>query len=409
MTSLFDPAIADDPFDFYAEKHAARCPVHFDDHLDQHVVLGFGEAREVLNDPSKFSSVPARMRGIDPAVAMAYANEMTTKGWGRAATLQRTDPPAHTRYRRLLGKVFTPRRVKELTPRIDELAHQLIDAFVERGRCEFVGEFALPLPGIIIAEQLGLDASQYLTFKKWADAMLATAQRPKMTVDEAIAIAQVELEAQHFLADVFEDRRVNPTDDLISALVHSHGEDDEPLTIEELQSLMHQLVTGGFETTTSAIGHGLWHLIEHPDQMAKLRSDQSLLPNAIEEILRFDSPVQGLWRRTACPASVAGSEIDEQRAVMVRFGAANRDPRMFEDPDRFDITRADAKNHIAFGFGVHFCVGAALARQELMSSFTAVLDRLDNIELAEPLESPAHEYSVFLRPLKALLLSFTAR
>jgi cytochrome P450 len=407
MTSLFDPEVSDDPFAFYADKHAGKCPVHFDEHLDQHIVLGFPEARDVLVDTGTFSSIPARMRGIDPAVATAYANEMTSKGWGRALTLQRTDPPTHTRYRRLLGKVFTPRRVKDLTPRIDELAHQLIDGFIERGTCEFIGDFALPLPGVVIAEQLGLDASQYRTFKSWADAMLATAQRPKMTVEEAVGIAQVELEAQHFLAKVFEDRRANPTDDLISALVHAHGEDDEPLTTEELQSLMHQLVTGGFETTTSAIGHGLWHLIEHPEQMAMLRKDRSLLPNAIEEILRFDSPVQGLWRRTACPASVAGSDIDEQRAVMVRFGAANRDPRVFDDPDRFDITRSDAKNHMAFGFGVHFCVGAALARQELVSAFTAVLDRLDNIELAETLESPAHEYSVFLRPLKALPLRFT--
>jgi cytochrome P450 len=274
-----------------------------------------------------------------------------------------------------------------------------------------VSDFALPLPGIIICEQLGLDATQYPTFKRWADAMLASAQRV-LTVEEAIEEAVIELEAQRHLAAEFDRRRDDPIDDLISALVHAHqppdgeGGEDEPLTIEELQDLMHQLITGGFETTTAALGTGLWLLLRHPDQLAKLRADRTLLNNFIDESLRFDSPVAGLWRTTTCPVTVAGTEIPADASVMVRYAAANRDEKKFDNPDVFDIERPNAKDHVAFGWGNHFCVGAWLARAELRIAFTALLDRLEDIELARPLDDIPHEFSFMLRPLKELPIRF---
>ena len=190
--------------------------------------------------------------------------------------------------------------------------------------------------------------------------------------------------------------------------MHAHGDDEEPFTVHELQDLMHQLITGGFETTTGALAKGMLLLVRHPDQADKLRADPDLVKNFVEETLRFDSPVQGLWRNAVCPAHVGGVVIPAGASVMVRYGAANRDPRVFDEPDRFDVTRADAKNHVAFGFGNHFCVGAALARQEMLSSFTMLLDRLHDIELDEPLPVPAHEPSFFLRPMKRLPLRFRA-
>jgi cytochrome P450 len=406
--SLFDADVVEDPFAFYAAQHAAKCPVHHDAGMNQYIVTAYDEAREVLSDPKRFSSKPAALRGFDPEVMAAYANEIATNGWGRVLTLQRCDPPEHTHYRRMLGKVFTPSRVKALTPRIDEVAHELIDAFIDRGTCEWVSEFALPLPGVIIAEQLGLDRAQYRTFKRWADAMLALTQRP-YTREEAIAIAQDELEAQHYIAAAIGERRANPTEDLISALANTTGDDGSFLTMPELQSLMHQLITGGFETTTSSIAHGVLMLIQHPEQLQLLRDQPELMGNAVEEILRFDSPVHGLWRKATGETELAGVTIPASASVMVRYGAANRDPLVFDEPDRFDITRHDAKKHVAFGAGVHFCVGAALARQEIVSSLTALVARLDDIRLAEPLPEPAHDYSVFLRPLKELKLAFTAR
>ena len=372
------------------------------------MIGGHTEARAALMDVATFSSRPARKLGAPDPGTLAYLQVLSEKGWARTPTLQRTDPPVHTHYRKLLNRVFTPARVKELTPRIEEIATALVDEFAAAGRCEFVSDFALPLPGILIAEQIGLSPSEYKTFRRWADAMLSLAQRP-MSVDEAVAEAEIEVEAQHFLAEEFERRRAHPTDDLISLLVNAHGDDEEPFTVQELQDLMHQLITGGFETTTGALAAGMLLLVQHPEQMARLQDEPDLLKNFIEEALRFDSPVQGLWRQAACPASVGGVEIPEGASVMVRYGCANRDPSVFEDPDTFDITRADARNHVAFGFGNHFCVGAALARQEMLTGFSTILARLDHIELAEPLPSPAHDASFFLRPMKQLPLRFTAR
>lgn len=399
MPGLADPSVQDDPFDYYAER-LAQCPVWHEADIDQWVIGGLAEARDALMDVGTFSSRPG---GRKPSAAtMAYHQALVERGWPRQATLQRTDPPVHTRYRKLVNRVFTPAAVREFTPHIDEIAAELVERIAADGGCEFVADFALPLPGIFIAEQLGLDRANYRTFRRWADAMLALAQRPQMSVEEALEEVEVELEAQHFLAREFERRRAEPGDDLISMLVHAHGDDEEPFTMHELQDLMHQLVTGGFETTTAALSAGMWLLVQHPDQQQLLRERPELMGNFIEEVLRFDAPVQGLWRQATCPVQVAGVEIPQGAAVMMRFGAANRDPRVFDEPDRFDITRPNARNHAAFGFGAHFCVGAALARQEMVSAFSALLTRFESIELAEPLTAPVHEPSIFLRPMRRL-------
>lgn len=408
IASLLDPEVQDDPFSTYATMREL-CPVFFMPEMDLHVVTRFEDAKQVLTDPATFSNNPSA-RGARPSEsAKAAAKVFREQGWVRARTLQRTDPPVHTRYRRLLAGAFTKRRVRSLVPRMDELCHQLIDGFIDRGEVEFVNEFALPLPGIVICEQLGLDASEYPRFKRWADAMLAATQRV-LSVEEATTQAEIELDAQHHLKQEFERRREQPTDDLISALVTSEVDGtSEHLSIEELQDLMHQLITGGFETTTAALSTGMWLLLRYPDQMEKLRADGSLLENFIDESLRFDSPVAGLWRTAVCPATVAGTEIPADSSVMVRYAAANRDGDRFEDPDRFDIERHNAGDHLAFGWGNHYCVGAQLARAELRSAFRALLDRLDRIELARPLDELPHEPSFFLRPMKELPLRFEPR
>jgi cytochrome P450 len=407
MSGLTDPRVQDDPFDYYRER-LAGCPVWHEDDIDLYVIGGHPELREAAQNVGTFSSAPVRAKAGPIESALVYQQELAEKGWPRQSTLQRTDPPVHTRYRKMLNRVFTPAAVKGFTPQLEQITHECIDAIATKGECEFVADIALPVPGVFIAEQMGLDRADYRRFRRWADAMLAQAQR-RLTVDEARIEAGHELEAQHFLANEFEKRRAQPTDDLISMVVHSHGEDEEPFTMGELQDLMHQLITGGFETTTAALAAGMLLLVEHPDQLQLLRERPELMGNFVEEVLRFDSPVQGLWRTSTCPAQVAGVDIPANKAVMMRYGAANRDPRVFDAPDRFDITRHNARNHTAFGFGNHFCVGAALARQEMITVFTIVLDRLDNFELAEPLPSPLHEPSIFLRPMKRLPLRFTAK
>lgn len=407
MPKLSDLDIQDDPFGYYSQRLGV-CPVWHEDDVDLYVVGGMEEARATLTDPTTFSSAPARRTaGVNP-VAVAYVRALAERGWGRAVTLQRTDPPVHTRYRKVLNRVFTPARVRSMVPAIESIVHELIDQFIDSGRCEFVADLALPLPGIFIAEQLGLDRSQYKTFRRWAEAMLCLANRPHMTMEEAMAEVEVELEAQHYLAAECERRRAEPGDDLISLIVHAHA-DSEPFTMNELQDLMHQLVTGGFETTTGGLATAMHLLATHPDQQALLRSRPELLANFIEEALRFDSPVQGLWRTSTCAASIAGVEIPGGSSVMVRYGAANRDPAIFTDPERFDITRDNANQHIAFGLGAHFCLGAALARQEMTSAFEILLARTEHIELDGDLPQPLHDPSFFLRPMKALPIRFTSR
>ena len=324
MAGLSDPVIQDDPYEYYRQR-TTDCPVWHEHELDAYVVGGHAEAKEALFDVARF---PQRSgsRGMGDESAAAFDRVLAERGWRRTPTLQRTDPPVHTRYRKLINRVFTPARVRDLTPHMEEIVHALIDRFIDAGTCEFVTQFALPMPGTLIAEQLGLERSQYETFRRWADAMLALANR-KMTVEEAIAEAEIELEAQHFLAAEFERRRTEPRDDLISRLVHAHGDDEEPLTMDELQDLMHQLITGGFETTTSALAKGMSLLVARPDQMSLLRADPALMKNFIEEVLRFESPVQGLWRQAGCPTALGGVPIPAEASVMVRYGAANRDPR----------------------------------------------------------------------------------
>jgi cytochrome P450 len=408
MTGLTDPAVQDDPFAYYAQRHQS-CPVWNEPDVDLYVVGSMAESRQALTDATTFSSAPARRSaGVNP-VAVAYVTALAERGFARATTLQRTDPPIHTRYRKVLNRVFTPGRVKALTPGIESIVSELVDQFLPAGRCEFVGDLALPLPGMFIAEQLGLDRSQYKTFRRWAEAMLCLANRPNMTMEEAMVEVEVELEAQHYLAEECRKRIDTPTDDLISLIVHAHEatEDGVEFTMNELQDLLHQLVTGGFETTTAGLSAAMYLLATHDDQQELLRAQPELLGNFVEEALRFDSPVQGLWRTSTCPVVVQGVEIPKGASVMVRYGAANRDPLMFEEPDRFDITRENANQHVAFGLGAHFCLGAALARQEMTSAFRILLDRTTWIEIDGELPMPRHEPSIFLRPMKTLPIKFT--
>jgi len=374
------------------------------------MVTKYEDVRFVLTRPDLFSNsgrAGGAKKGLQVDNARRYREILRLRGWPHVETLQRCDPPEHTAYRRLVGKAFLPRQIKAIAPQIEEISTELIDGLIGAGHCEFNLDYAMPLPGIVIAEQLGLDRSEIHRFNRWAHAMLALSMRP-LTEAELLETAEVELEAQHHLAAVFEQRRAEPSDDLISTLVHAHeGEDNaEQLTVAELQNLMHQLITGGFETTTSALNHGMWLLTRRPDVQDRLRSDLSLIPAFIEEMLRFESPVQGLVRTATQDVEVSGVVIPEGSIVMVRYAAANRDEAVFDRAADFDLDRETTK-HLAFGAGPHFCVGAALARQELTTAFTHWIERTSSIELARPFEGAVHEPSFILFPMKELPLRFT--
>ena len=402
--SLLDPAVQADPFEFYT-KLQQECPVYRMPETGMFVVTRFEDLAHVLRTPEDFSNDLSSQSGLQGEGAALYQDILREKGWAHVQTLQRTDPPVHTRYRKLLNKVFTGKRMKALAPSIDNRCHNLIDDFIDRGRCEFVNEFALAFPGSIIAEQIGLDPAELHRFKRWADAMLAPATRI-LTPDALRAAAEIEVEAQHYLAEVFAQRRASPREDIISGLVHAHAEGEPPLSDHELQNLMHQLITGGYETTTSALAHGMWLIIRYPEQAEKVRQDPSLLNNFVEESLRFESPVQGLARQTTRDVTLAGTTIPKGSMVLVRYGAANRDAAKFANPEDFDVTREKAVTHMAFGMGVHSCVGALLARQELRSAYLALLTRMSDITFEVPLPTPATEPSLFFIPIKEMHIKF---
>jgi cytochrome P450 len=372
------------------------------------VVSRYDDARNELLDTDTYSSVVLGMSALQGPNADLYQQILADRGWAHVHVLHRSDPPDHSRYRKLVDRVFTVKRVRDLTPHIEAIANGLIDAFIERGECEFVTEFAVPMPGTVMAEQLGLDKSEVSRFKDWADAMLATSNRV-MTEAELRATAEIELQAQHHLAALFEQRRAQPADDLISGLVHAHGKDEAPLTPHELQNILHQLITGGFETTPSAIAHGLWLLLRHPQQRRKLEDDPGLLRNFVEEVLRIESPVQGLMRTVRKDTVLAGTHMPAGSVLIVRYGAANRDTAKFTCPAHFDIARENAGAQLAFGSGPHFCVGALLARQEIASSIRIVLERLEHIELARELPDPPHAGSLNFLTLKELPIRFRKR
>lgn len=405
--NFLDPAVQSDPFEFYEVLHE-QCPVYRMPETGMYMVTKYEDMRHVLKDTKVFSSDLNRNAGLQGEKAELYQSILKERGWGHVQTLQRTDPPLHSRYRTLLDRVFTATQVRGMEDYIDGVANELIDTFIDDGECEFVSQYAMPMPGIIIAEQLGLPREDVATFKRWADALLAMSTKV-LTEEEIRATADTELEAQHFLAEVFEERRKNPGDDIMSSLVHAHGDGEEPLSMHELQNLMHQLISGGFETTQSALSHSLWLLIRHPDQMQKLRGDMSLVKRFVEESLRVESPVQGLMRKTTKEVDLGGTTIPEESLVVVRYGAANRDAEKFECPHIFDIERKNSGAHMAFGMGAHFCVGAMLARYEIISTFNNVLNRMDNIELARPLPDPVHRPSLTQFPMRELPIKFTKR
>lgn len=405
--SLLGEDVLANPWDFYARLQV-ECPVYQMPETGIYVITRYADIMVVVRDTKTYSNVILAMEALQGEGGRRYQQMLKEGGWEHVHVLHRTDPPKHATHRRLVDKVFTAERVRALVPQVEQLAHELVDRFIDKGECEIVREFALPLPGMILGEQLGLDMHDFARFQRWALAMLATSNEV-MSDARLREIADIELDAQHYLAEIFEARRKVPTGDLISDLVHCAGEGDDPFTMHELQNLLNQLITGGYETTTSAIAHGLWLLIQHPDQYQKLRDKPDLLKRFVEETLRIESPVQGLMRTVTQDTVLNDTPLKAGDTVLVRYGAANQDPAKFACPRQFDIERPNAGSHLAFGAGIHACLGQQLARQEIQTGIKVLLERLENFEINGGMPTPAHVYSLNFRPLKMLPIRFTPR
>jgi cytochrome P450 len=301
--------------------------------------------------------------------------------------------------RKLVGRDFTPRRIRELEPRICELTDMLLDAVEKRGDFEVMRDLANPLPVMVIAEMLGVERELYATFKHWSDSIIAADNTLPGNPPPPEFTTSVDDLRAYFSAQI-EKRRKTPGPDLVSALVAAHTESDA-LDANELMAFVILLLLAGNETTTNLIGNGTLALGRNPDQMKMLQRDASLLPRAIEEMLRYDGPVQSTARFTKSDVELNGTFFPAGFPIFVILAAANRDPAQFPNPDRFDITR-DPNDHLAFGEGIHFCIGSPLARLEAQVVFSLMLERFPKLRLRDPGAKLQYKGSYFLRGLAAL-------
>ena len=405
--NLLDHATASDPYEFYRVLHEQQ-PVYRMPQTGIYILTKYDDVR----DPERFSSVVERGKVMQKTENFeTFMGILRARGWEHVPTLQRTDPPLHNRTRGIVDRVLGPRHARALTPQLREHAARLIDAIIEKAKagetCEFLADFAVPFPGIIVAEQIGLPSSEYRTFKRWAENLHAPFN-PNLTQEQITKVAETELEMQHYLADMIEQRRAAPKADLISELVQGI-EGEEPLSMHELQNVLHQLISGGYDTVTTALGHMMWQFVRFPELVAELRADPSKIKNYIEECLRWESPVQGLFRITKVDVEIGGVTIPAGSICIMRYAAANRDESHFACPAKLDIARPNATSHLAFGAGAHFCPGAVLARTELTVAAEALLDRLEGFALAKPLPEPVHNFALNFMPLRELHITVTPR
>nr|WP_221468513.1 cytochrome P450 [Saccharopolyspora phatthalungensis] len=345
-------------------------PVLMPDGVRVWLVTGHADARALLTDP-RLSSDGVYDR-LEHARALAEGKKIEFSR-SLAAHLLNVDPPDHTRLRKLVNKAFTSRTIARLRPRIEEITTELLDAMPVGESVDLLAEFALPLPIRVICELMGIPAEDRERFAGWSGEMVSTAAAEEVGAASAAMAG--------YLAELVESKRANPAEDLLSALVHASDNGDQ-LAVPELIAMTFVLLIGGYETTVNLIGNGVLSLLRAPDQLAALRADPGLLPNAVEEFLRFETPNNmASPRYTRQAVRIGDIEIPAGELVLVSLLAGNRDARRFPDPDRLDITRPTGA-HLGFGHGIHYCVGAPLGRLEGEIAIGRLLERFSRIELA---------------------------
>ncbi|TXS57507.1 cytochrome P450 family protein [Streptomyces sp. t39] len=362
-----------DPFPVYAALRA-RGPVHHVRLPEGHtawLVVGHEAGRAALADPT----LSKDWRNVSPELGISRISS--------GVSMLSSDPPLHTRLRKLIAREFTMRRVERLAPRVREITDGLLDTMVPKGAADLVDAFSFPLPIAVICELLGVPFLAREDFRDWSNTALSS--HDKAAREEAAG------RLTQYLVGLLAQKRERPGDDLMSGLIHAADtEDDDRLTPEELIGMAWLLLVAGHETTVNLISSGVLALLTHPDQLALLRAEPALIDDAVEEMLRYDGPVETpTYRFTTEPYEVGGTTVPGGgQLVLVAMSDANRDPARFPDPDRFDIRR-DTRGHLAFGHGIHFCLGAPLARLEARIAIRSLLERCPDLALdAHPAALP---------------------
>ena len=405
--SLLDPAVQQCPFAYYKVLRD-EAPVYLMPETGMYIVTSYDLLMEVMKNNKVYSNLaPAgRRAGLYCEEAEKIINE---KGYGRfMPTIVNNDQPGHTVYRGLVNDAFRAGRIRQMEAYITEVVDDLIGKFAGKGACDAVADLAVPVPMYVIADQLGVPREDFQKFKEWSDAWVIGLGM-KVPDEVLIDAAEKVVEMQHYMIARMNERRQEPRDDIMSDLVQATYDGNRPLTDKEVLSIVEQILVAGNETTTNGIANGLLQLAEDMTLQDRLRANPELLPKFVEEILRVESPVQGLFRYVLEDTELGGVRIPKGSTVMIRYAAGNRDEAKFANPEAFDLDRKNNGAHIAFGSGIHHCVGSQLARAEMLVSFRAFLDRFSRFELAVPSEQIHYHPSFALRGPTKLPLRLTPK
>ena len=355
---LPEQAMSLNPFPWYREMREAQ-PVYYDQENELWNVFRYDDTQRILTDPTTFSS----------EVAQRMMTEEEKKQMTGEPSILGLDPPRHRQLRSLVTQAFTPRTVARLEGRVTTIVDEYLNKVASTGRMDIIADLAYPLPVTVIAELLGVPTSDQAQFKHWSDTVVSTQREAAM---------QAVKEMGQYFGRITKERRADPKEDLISELIAAQV-DGQHLTEGELISFYILLLVAGNETTTNLLGNALWCFDEHPETMEELRANPALLPSAIEEVLRYRSPVQRLIRIATTDITLRGQEIKAGQLVSPWLGAANHDPEQFPDAEDFIIGRTPNR-HVAFGHGIHFCVGAPLSRLEAKIALGMLLERFKDIK-----------------------------
>ncbi len=410
--NLMDPETLECPYPFY-EALREEAPVHIIPEMGLAVVSTYDLLQEVVHDPATYSSAmptgPADLPGaIEEAADEELAELRRVVNRSSAPTLLAADPPHHARYRSLVNKALSARRVAGMEGYVREIVTDLIDGFIDDGKVDFTKQFADELPMSVVADQIGVPRSELREFKKRADLAIGGIERT-IPPEEERAVLRASLEMQEFFLLKAEERRQDPKDDIMTTLATVEMEtDDEPrrLNDAEILSIIQQLQVAGKETTAHLIGSTMLLFIENPEQLEAVQNDPSLIANMTEEALRVESPVRALFRTTTREVELGGVTLPERTLMMLIYASANRDEKEFEGAAEFDVQRENARSQLAFSAGPHYCIGAALARMEIRVAFEEVLKRMKSCRLDPDHAAPKHQTSYILRGLEELHILF---
>jgi cytochrome P450 len=410
--NLLDANIQNCPYPAY-QRLRDEAPVWQDPLTGFYVVTRFEDLRAVLLDTETYSS--SNYGGGSATVHTDRAARMRAlyeeKGWLPAPTLAGRDDPNHKQMRAMFNEAYRPARINAMDSFVEEVAYRLVDDFIDDGKCDWVKQLSIPLPLIVIGRQVGVPEEDIWQIKQWTDAWVQRLGMMQTEEEEAWSI-EMEIEAQHYFQPIFERLRKEPDDTLLSDMVNRViPEWDRPLNDNELHAeMMADTFVGGSETTTNALSAGVMLLIQNPSSWDMLKSDpDKYLKTFIEEVLRLEGPVQGLFRYVAKDTELHGVKIPKGAMINTRYAAANRDEREFDCPQELDLERKKPGRHLAFGSGIHHCLGAPLARREMWWGFKALIDRIDEMSFVPGANDFSIAPNFALRALNELHIEFTKR